>query len=132
MRAAIMVLTGSLVNAGIGAGMTGRRVPEEMLQLEVRELTDLLRRDSSFAGLRDMLAAKGIPASAAVLAGLIEGEDLSRYGVILTPGRECVLFETAPDRSLIRWEIIGEPGTLANAFQAVQAGIAMVWAGQIL
>jgi hypothetical protein len=111
--------------------MAGVRVPERLLQLEVREQTDLLRHDGSFAGLRDALAAKGIPASAAVLAGLIEGEDLSTHGVILTPRRECVLFETAPDDSLIRWEVIDEPETLTNAFQAVLVGIAMVQAGQI-
>ena len=78
-----------------------------------------------------MLAGKGIPASAAILAGLIEGEDLSRYGVILTPGRECVLFETAPDDSLIRWEVIDEPETLTDAFQAVLVAIAMVRDGRI-
>lgn len=41
------------------------------------------------------------------------------------------MFETAADGSLIRWEVTGEPGTLASAFQAVPAGIAMVRAGQI-
>jgi hypothetical protein len=51
--------------------------------------------------------------------------------VVLTPGRECVLFETAPDRSLIRWEIIDDPQTLTNAFQALLVGIAMVRAGQV-
>jgi hypothetical protein len=111
--------------------MADRRVPEELLQLEVRELTDLLRRDDSFAHLRDMLAAKEIPASATILAGLIEREDLSSYGVILTPRKECVLFETAPDDSLIRWEVIDDPETLTNAFQAVLVGVAMVRAGQI-
>jgi len=111
--------------------MAARRPPEELLRLEVRELTDLLRHADSFAGLRDTLAAKGIPASAAILAGLVEGEAERRYGVILTPGQECVLFETARDDSLIRWEIIDEPRTLGNAFEAVLVGIAMVRAGQI-
>jgi hypothetical protein len=113
--------------------MTGRRVPEELLQLEVRELTDLLRHDGGFAGLRDMLAAKGVPASAAILAGLIEGEDLSSYGVVLTPGRECVVFETAPGPgdSLVRWEVIDQPETLSDAFEAVLVGIAMVRDGRI-
>jgi len=45
--------------------MVGGRVPEDLLRLEVRELTGLLRHDGSFADLRDMLAAKGIPASVA-------------------------------------------------------------------
>lgn len=121
-----------LTRQGTGSGMAGGRVPEELLRLEVRELTELLRHDGSFADLRGMLAAKGIAASAAILAGLIEGEDLSRHGVLLlAPGPECVVFETAADGSLIRWEVTGEPGTLASAFQAVPAGIAMVRAGQI-
>lgn len=111
--------------------MDARHPPEELLRLEVRELTDLLRHDGSFAGLRDTLAAKGIPASAAILAGLIESADGRRYGVILTPGQECVLFETARDDSLIRWEIIDDPRTLGHDFQAVLTGIAMVRAGQI-
>ena len=102
-----------------------------MLQAEVRELTDHLRHDDYFAHIRDTLAAKGIPASGTILTGLIESEDCSSYGVVLTPGQECVLFETAPDRSLIRWEIVDEPRTLTNAFEAVLVGIAMVQAGQI-
>lgn len=56
-----MVLMGSLIDAGTGAGMAARRSPEELLQLEVRELTGLLRDADSFADLRDTLAAKGIP-----------------------------------------------------------------------
>jgi hypothetical protein len=111
--------------------MTARPSPEELLQLEVRELTGLLRHDGSFADLRDTLTTSGIPASVAVLAGLIESEDESRSGVILTPGQECVLFETAPDGSLTRWEIIDDPTALDESFEAVVAGIAMVRAGQI-
>jgi hypothetical protein len=70
--------------------MTARRPPEELLQQEVRELTDLLRHADSFADLRDVLAARGTPASETILAGLIESEDESRYGVILTAGQKCV------------------------------------------
>jgi hypothetical protein len=73
--------------------MVAKRPPEELLQLEVRELTGLLRHDASFADLRDALASKGLPASVAILAGLIEGEDESRYGAVLTPGLECIVFE---------------------------------------
>jgi hypothetical protein len=111
--------------------MATRLPAEELLQLEVRELTDLLRHDESFAGLRDTLASQGIPASVAILAGLIESEDERRYGVVLTPGQECILFETAGDDSLVRWEIIDEPRTLRHDFQAVLTGIAMVRDGEI-
>jgi hypothetical protein len=76
--------------------MAARLPPEELLQLEVRELTDLLRHHESFAGFRDTLASKGIPASAAILAGLIESKDERRYGVILTPGQECIPVRDCP------------------------------------
>lgn len=105
------------------------RPSEEMLQQEVRELTDLLRHAGSFADLRNALAARGSPASETILAGLIEGEDESRYGVILTASQECVRFETAPNGSLTTWEIIDEPNALTSDFQAVSVGISMVRRG---
>lgn len=111
--------------------MTARRPPEELLRQEVRELTDLLRHADSLADLRDTLTARGLAASETILAGLIEGVDESRYGVILTASQGCVLFETAPDGSLTRWEIIEEPDTLTSSFQAVSVGISMVKRGQI-
>jgi hypothetical protein len=113
------------------AEMTARRPPEELLQQEVRELTDLLRHADSFADLRDVLAARGTPASETILAGLIESEDESRYGVILTAGQKCVRFETAPNGSLARWETIDEPDALTSDFQAVSVGISMMRRGQI-
>ena len=108
----------------LGPGWLLGGPPDELLRLEVRELTGLLRHADSFAGLRGALASKGIPASEVILAGLIESEDESRYGVMLTPGQECILFETARDDSLTRWEIIDDPRTLGNDFEAVLAGIA--------
>ena len=114
-----------------GASMTSRRPPEELLQQEVRELTDLLRYHDSFADFRDTLAARGSPASETILAGLIEGEDNSRYGVILTASEECILFEAAPNGSLTRWEIIDELDALTPAFKAVSVGVSMMRRGQI-
>jgi hypothetical protein len=92
----------------VDAGLPGRP-PEELLQQEVRELTDLLRNADSFSGLRDVLATKGLPASEVILAGLIEGEDESRCGVILTASHECVRFETASSGSLARWKLSINP-----------------------
>jgi hypothetical protein len=104
----------------------GARCPlEEQLQQEVRELTDLLRNDDTFADLRDALAAKGLSASETILAGLIESEDESLYGVIITANEECVRFESAPNGRLTRWEIIKDPDALTDDFQAVSVGIAM-------
>jgi hypothetical protein len=111
--------------------MAARRPPEELLQQEVRELTKLLRQADSFANLRDVLVAKGSPASGTILVGLIEGEDESRCGVILTAGQECIRFETAPDGSLTTWQIINELDALMSDFQAVSAGISMMRSGQI-
>lgn len=111
--------------------MTGRRPPGEQLQQEVRELTELLRHAGTFADLRDALTAKGLPASEVVLAGLIEGEDESRYGVLLTTNQGCVRFETAPNGSLTRWETVDEPHALTSDFQAVSVGISMMRSGQI-
>ena len=111
--------------------MTARRPPVEMLQQEVRELTDLLRHADSFADLRDVLAAKGLSVNEVILAGLIDGEDGSRYGVILTATQECVRFETMPNGLLTRWEIVDKRGDLTSDFQAVSVGISMMRSGQI-
>jgi hypothetical protein len=104
---------------------------KELLQQEVRELTNLLRHADSFADLREVLAAKGLLAPEVILVGLIESEDESQYGVILTASQECVRFETASDGSLTRWETIDEPDILTADFEAVSVGISMVKCGQI-
>ena len=105
--------------------------PEELLQQEVRELTELLRYADSFADFRNALADKGLAASETVLAGLIEREDETRYGVILTPAEECILFEADPDDFLTRWKFIDKPDALTSDFQAVSVGIHMMRTGQI-
>ena len=107
--------------------MAARRLPDELLRLEVRELTGLLRLADSFAGLRGALASKGIAASEVILAGLIESEAERRYGVIVTPGQDRVLFETARDDSLILWEIIDDPRTLGMPSRRSSSG--SPWSG---
>ncbi len=111
--------------------VTARHATEEQLRQEVRQLTDLLRNDDSFADLRDALAGRGLLVSETLLAGLIESEDESRYGVIIAVDLECVRFESGSDGRLIRWEIIDDPCELAEDFSAVAAGIVMKRAGQI-
>lgn len=110
--------------------MMARRASEEQLRLEVRELTDLLREDRSFADLRDVLLAKGLSPSDVILVGLIEGEDESRYGVIAT-GEECIRFETAPNGALTLWEFVEDLDALANDFEAASVGVAMKRSGDI-
>jgi hypothetical protein len=104
---------------------------EHLLRQEITELTDLLRHADAFADLRVALAAKGSPAAKTILAGLIEGEDGSRYGVVITPSQECLRFETTPNGSITRWELISKPDALAPDFQAVSIGISMVRSGEI-
>jgi hypothetical protein len=106
--------------------VTAKHPYEEPLQQEVKKLTHLLRHADSFADLREALAAKGLLTSEVILAGLIEGEDESRYGVILTANQKCIRFETASNGSLARWETIDEPDTLTSEFQAVSVGISMM------
>lgn len=65
-------------------------------------------------------------ASKTILAGLIDGIDESRYGVIITPSQECIRFEIAPDGALSTWEVVEEPDVLASDFHAVSAGVSML------
>ena len=111
--------------------MIPRWPSEELLQQEVRELTELLRDADGCAELRAALAAKGLAASETVLAGLIEGEDESQYGVVITPAQKLIRFEIAPNGSLIRWELVDEREDLTSAFLAVSVGLDMVRNGQI-
>ncbi len=103
------------------------KVPsEEDLRSEVSELTDLLRHDEDFADLRDALTAKGLAMATTVLAGLIEGEDESRYGVAIRRDGKCVLFELASSGLLTHWEEVADLDLLSADFQAVRVGISMV------
>lgn len=103
---------------------------EELLEQEVRELTEILRAKNS-AKLQALLASKGLLASETVLAGMIWGQDGSELGALLTKNQECIVFETAPDGSLIRWETVDDLDTLTDAFQAVSVGLSMMRSGQI-
>jgi hypothetical protein len=119
------------VDDGEGGQVTDRHGTEEQLRQEVRELTDLLRTDGSFADLRDVLAARGLLVSQTLLAGLIEGEDEHQYGVFITAGLELVRFEIGRNAQLISWKIVDDPDVLAEDFASAAIGITMKRAGQI-
>ena len=51
--------------------------------------------------------------------------------MLLTPGQECIVVELAPDSTHIRWDAISDPRVLADSFDAVITGIAMLRDGQI-
>jgi hypothetical protein len=104
---------------------------EAELRLEVSELTELLREDSDFAGLRSLLTAQGRHASKVLLAGLVCGEDNSQYGVFITADLQCLLFEIGPSNQLVRWERVEDVDALAKDFSAVNVGIAMRRAGEL-
>ncbi|MFG2100952.1 hypothetical protein ACGFJ5_10145 [Micromonospora echinaurantiaca] len=104
---------------------------ETELRLEVSELTELLREDSDFADLRNLLAAHGLHESEVLLAGLIGGEDNSQYGVFITAGPQSLLFGIGPSNQLVRWEQIQDVDALAKDFPAVSVGIAMRRAGEL-
>ncbi len=104
---------------------------EAELRLEVSELTELLREDSDFADLRNLLAVRGLHASEVLLAGLVEGRDNSQYGVFITADPRCLLFEIGPSNQLVRWEQIEDVDALAKDFSAVNVGIAMRRAGEL-
>lgn len=104
---------------------------EAELRLEVRELTELLREDSAFADLRDLLTARGLQASEVLLAGLIEGEDNSQYGVVIAADLLCFMFEIGGGDQLVRWEEIEDVDALARDFSAVGVGIAMKRSGEL-
>ena len=58
-----------------------------------------MRNDASSASLREALAAKGVSASETILAGLIEGEDESRSGVLeyYVSEETALLWSESPD-----------------------------------
>jgi hypothetical protein len=103
----------------------------EELRQEVTELTDLMREDSDFADIRQILAARSLPPDDTLLAGLISGDDDSQYGVLITGAGQCVLFETDPRGSLIRWEDVDDIARLENDFAAVAVGVEMKRNGEI-
>lgn len=100
-----------------------RTPPESELESEVRELTRLLREDPSFDDIRSALVAKGIAVSNVILAGLIEGEDESQYGVAITSGLKCIRFDLAADGSVTEWAEVVDIDSLTVDFQAVKVAV---------
>jgi hypothetical protein len=114
-----------------GENVTDRHGTEDQLRQEVRELTELLRTDVSFADLRGVLATRGLDPSHVLLAGLIEGEEEHQYGVLIAVGFELIRFEIGRKADPILWEIVDDPDVLVRSFSAVVIGIKMKRAGQI-
>jgi hypothetical protein len=104
---------------------------QEELRQEVTELTDLMREDSDFADIREILAAQGLPPDDTLLAGLITSGDNRQYGVLITDAGQCVLFETDARGTLILWETVDDIARLENDFDAVAVGVEMKRNGEI-
>jgi hypothetical protein len=111
--------------------MTARPPSDELLRQEVCELTHLLRTDETFADLREVLAGRGLSASDTLLAGLIDGEDNSRYGVFVPAVGRLIPFECAPDGQVVLGEPVDDPAAWLMDFQAIEIAIAMKEAGVI-
>jgi hypothetical protein len=62
-----------------GVEVTAKDVPQELLQQEVQELTDLLRYHDSFADFRDTLAAS----KAAAFGGMSWADERAAVDVVL-------------------------------------------------
>ena len=109
------------------------RLPsQEELEEEVGELTHLLRGDKSFVDLRNALSAEGLSVSETVLAGLIEGEDESLYGVVVGLDGGCARFEMASDGKFTQWETVHDLDSLSSDFQAVRVAFDMVRGGHLI
>jgi RIO-like serine/threonine protein kinase len=104
---------------------------EALLKDEVVELTDLMRRDDSFEALRSILMSKGLHVRETILAGLIDSEDMSQYGVLLTRDARLVLFDVASDGTVRQWDVVADPESLEADFQAVGVAIALQRTGEI-
>ncbi len=98
----------------------------DLLEQEVRELTELLRHGGDpWGDLRALLDERGLDPQNTILAGLIEGEDESSYGVFVTRDDVPLVFETARDRSVLRWERVADVAALADDFEAVPTALAL-------
>ena len=104
---------------------------DDLLRQEVRELTQLMREDATLADVRAVLAAHELQEDDVVLAGLIDSEDNSRYGVLVDGNAVATIFETAPDGAVTRWQRLDDPADASNDFQAVQAAVAMIRSGEV-
>jgi hypothetical protein len=78
-----------------------------------------MRGDSDFADLRAVLVAHGLAPGSTLLAGLIDGEDNSSYGVFIVDGGQCVAFELDSGRKLTRWEFVDDIASLEDDFAAL-------------
>jgi hypothetical protein len=101
------------------------RTPREELQLEVEDLTELLRTDDALADLRAVLISHGMRPEDVLLGGLIEGEDESSYGVFVASDGACTVFETVRSGEVIRWERVEEPSTFRSAFGAIDVAVSL-------
>lgn len=56
---------------------------EQVLRIEVEELTEMLRTDEAFADLRAALITRNLRPEDVLLGGLIGGEEETSYGVFV-------------------------------------------------
>lgn len=66
---------------------------DRALRLEVKELTEMLRDDGSFAVIRAMLEQHGIITNTALMPGLIENAEWYEIGAVVPPDGRVFVFE---------------------------------------
>jgi hypothetical protein len=97
----------------------------DLLRQEVIELTDLMRNDSDFSDIREVVLAKGLPLNDTLLAGLIEGEEENRYGALVTSSGQCITFLIDSVGRLVEWNLIEDTSVLSDDFDAIAIGVQM-------
>ena len=112
--------------------MIQESIGREKCRQEVIELTALMRDDSDFSDIREILASKHLLPANTLLAGLVSGEDDSQYGILIVDAGQCILFDINSDRSLIRWESVDDISVLERDFDAIAVGVEMKLNGEVL
>jgi hypothetical protein len=101
-----------------------------LLQEEVQELTDLLRNDPEWEGLRKAFAQKGFSINEVLLAGFLEDEEWGEYGAFVTMAGDVYEYKrnTNPGASFefTKLRRVKNPSKAIEKYPAVEAAVRMV------
>ena len=101
---------------------------ERLLRQEVKELTELFRRDPGWRDLRAAALAKGLPPDETLLAGFCEDEEGREYGAFVTRDGRVFEFVRSADPGAKGFRRFREQRDLVRAVeshQAVRVAVAM-------
>ncbi len=108
-----------------------QRSNDDLLEQEVDELTEMLRNDASWEGLRNALAMRGFAADEVLLAGFMEDEADGEYGAIVTRSGQVYEYERDTGRNapagFTRFERVVDASKLSrDAYPAVEVALRRV------